>query len=779
MGRLGGALAVAFLLMAVWAGADALSLHKEHKRVERAAKQRGDRMLKDHDGPPTLGAVGPRLLSNRTSYPLMVWGFNLRPGLQLSLGEHVLELEFIDDRHMSTRLPAGIGVPGGRPALDLEARLVDTARGEVGGRAVITLINDTDYPVPTSLALTPDGGHTIVASAPTDTLWIAPADGAGEVRQILVGDGPVALQSFLHAGEPMLAVLHADAAELWLMSLPGLAGPTRRIPLAQQGWSGVGAAGLHVDVERDRVWVSAPAHDAVARYVLSTGEGAGLTTVGKRPGPLSAVGDGVIVGEGPMGGLSVVSVDGQRTAAVQVGAGAPIENGATAQLSDYVMSGTSIRDVVFGARTGAAFASSIGPNIGPNPERMEVSMSGGVAVIDPVDGRYLRHVALPHGVPQGLLLDDARGLLYAADVATGRVYALDARALLQESSAASALRATLELPVPEGALLLRPAAEFGTTVRSPISLHTGPWSLALAPDGKTLYVLERFTGRVTRLDVSAAHTGAITRRGDTQMVDMHKLRQRRIGEVVFFTDLGDSRMSCDACHRDGHGEGVLYTKSDPLHVYRVPTLRNIRETPPYFTPAMLRSLPKMGAEVLGRNRFHKPEPSKLEIAALSMYQATIAAPPNPLRGLRGQLPTEVHLPDGQRGDALVGLSIFERTGRCIACHTGPVFTTDQRRATRGRAHDVGTPVTLPLRLEMQDDKPYDLPPPSLSAARDNFPLLHSGAGGLSVEDGQLRATHPFALRRVFELGRKSRKHGGMHDLSKQQENDLLAYLLTL
>lgn len=784
MGRVGAVLAVAFVLVAVWAGADALQVHKERKRTERAAEARRSRDLpdgSDRTRPATLAAVGPRLLSNRTSYPLMVWGWDLRPGLRLKLGEQLLPTTFVDDRHLTTRLPAGLTVPKAGPASTLRATLVDPAGGAVAvaGKAFITVINDTDYPVPTSLSLSPDGQQVMVSSAPTDSLWIARADGEGEVRQVAVGDGPVALASYELSGEPWLAVLHADAPEVWLMRLPALDGPARRIALRQGRWSGIGAAALHVDVEHDRLWVSVPAHDAVARFVLSTGEAVGMSVVGKRPGPLSGIADGVIVGEGPMGGLTAMTADGERSTRIEVRKGVSIASGATAGFSDYVMSGTSIRDVVYSPRLAVAFASSIGPNIGPNPKRMEVSMSGGIAVVDPDSGRYLRHVALPHGVPQGLALDEARGLLYAADVATGRVYALDAGALLDAEHAATALRATLELPPPSRAMLLRRAADFGAAAPSPISLHTGPWSLSLSADGSTLHVLERFTGRVTRVDVSAAAGGTMTVLGGRTMLDMTQLRQRRIGEIVFFTDLGDSRMSCDACHRDGHGEGVLYTKGDRLHIYRVPTLRNIRETPPYFTPVLAGSLPKISSEVLGRNRFHRPEPSKLEVGALAMYQASLTAPPNPLRGPQGQLPTALVLPDGKTGNAAKGLQVFERRGRCMKCHAGPVFSNDQRSATRGRLYDVGTPVMLALRPQMQDTQTYELPPPSLSAIRDNFPLLHSGAGGLDVADDQLRVAHSFALRRVIELGRQTEKHGNMHGLTVQQEDDLLAYLLSL
>lgn len=96
---------------------------------------------------------------------------------------------------------------------------------------------------------------------------------------------------------------------------------------------------------------------------------------------------------------------------------------------------------------------------------------------------------------------------------------------------------------------------------------------------------------------------------------------------------------------------------------------------------------------------------------------------------------------------------------------------------RARFYDVGTPITLPIREAMQDTRRYPLPAPSLAGVWDNFPLLHSGAAGFSAIDGeQVAPTHPFALRRVFDLA-DAEKHGGR--LEPRELDDVLAYLMTL
>ena len=63
-------------------------------------------------------------------------------------------------------------------------------------------------------------------------------------------------------------------------------------------------------------------------------------------------------------------------------------------------------------------------------------------------------------------------------------------------------------------------------------------------------MLERFTGRITRLDVSGA-SPRIDR--SFPVADALAQTDRRRGQVLFFTDLGRTGMSCDVCHPEGGG----------------------------------------------------------------------------------------------------------------------------------------------------------------------------------------------------------------------------------
>jgi hypothetical protein len=243
--------------------------------------------------------------------------------------------------------------------------------------------------------------------------------------------------------------------------------------------------------------------------------------------------------------------------------------------------------------------------------------------------------------------------------------------------------------------------------------------------------------------------------------------------------LGQTGMSCDACHVEGNTEGVFFEKTRPMRIYRSPTLRGARETPPYFIPTSALSLAQTVTDVGGRNRFHNPNLTGDEIDRLTAFTATLSLLPNPFVGADGAPVERLMLPENGDpwGNARNGLLLFERAG-CAECHPGPHFTTDQSTETRGKMMNVGTPRALPLRPNMQELSISAFPPPSLLGAWDVFPMLTSGAAGLHVgARGGLEVNQPFALRSaVLDW---SPSHGKAAALSPQEQNDLIAYVLSL
>jgi hypothetical protein len=196
----------------------------------------------------------------------------------------------------------------------------------------------------------------------------------------------------------------------------------------------------------------------------------------------------------------------------------------------------------------------------------------------------------------------------------------------------------------------------------------------------------------------------------------------------------------------------------------------------------LPSIKKTITDVLARNRFQNLPPTEQEIGAATEYVGAFALLPNPFLGRDGSLPAELELPDGTRGRPDRGLHLFERKAGCAneKCHPPPHFTADQSQATRGLLHKLGTPVALKVRPELQDlETDFGQPPPSLAGVWDQFPLFLSGAGGNEVmADGTVAASKPFALRWALE-NPEWMNHAKTETLSKEELNDLLAYLMTL
>ena len=726
-----------------------------------------------------LDTVAPRRLTNATSFPVRIEGRRLTRGMRLRLTgpeTRTLSTVFLDRRHLAARIPAGLEAPPQAAMAIYDARLVDTAGQVVPGDQRLIVINDADFVDPYDLAVGPDGARLFVASPTTDQVLVVDR-ASGKVEAVPVCDGPRSLSPWVDAsGAPRIVVACVHTRALWILDAraPLLSKP-RAVPGPPRAQA--------VRVRGHLAYVPSDLDDAVHVIDLETGREVRRLPAGVHPRALAFTGDGrrLLVGNLGSDDVTDLTLDGPGApTSIAPGPGVPILGGHTEPFARYVMGGKAPRDLVASPTLHVVFESSIGPDVGPNPKRMEVSMNGGVGVLDAATGRFLRHVSIRHGVPEGMALDDARGLLYVTDVARGRLVALDARALADGGAVARhAILATLPIPAPKWMPLIRPRADFGTKVRAGPQVMSGPRVVRLSADGRTAFVLSRFAGTITEVDVTGARDGKLTLRRQDPLPGMNTERERRAGEVVYATDLGDTRMSCDACHYEGRAEGLLFTKGRPMHIYRVPSLLGIADSPPYFTPAMFPSLSYTAKFVLGRNRFHHPDPLRREVMALALYQRTLVAPPNPYLGADGAPPASIRLPDGHLGDPWAGARIFEGPGGCTHCHPAPAFTTDDVAATRGRLYDVGTPIALGLRPRMQDLKRYPLPAPSLTGVWDVFPLLHSGAAGFSVVGQTVRATSPFALRRVLQMAAKSGKHGEVSGLTATERDDLLAFLMTL
>ncbi len=248
--------------------------------------------------------------------------------------------------------------------------------------------------------------------------------------------------------------------------------------------------------------------------------------------------------------------------------------------------------------------------------------------------------------------------------------------------------------------------------------------------------------------------------------------------MLYFADMGRSGMSCDACHLEGHDEGILFEKTHPLRIYRSPTVRGTRETPPYFTPASTFSLAETARMVGDRNRYMNPTLTEAEVRELTLFSATVTNLPNPYRGPDGAPPATLVLPGGGTGRPLQGRQLFDGKADCVRCHPPPLFTTDQELSTRGHFLDVGTPRAFPLRTTEQETIFRGVGVPSLLGSWDVFPMLTTGMAGFRMEDGRAVVSDRVPLRAMIDRY-AAPPHGNAAALDAQEKSDLLAYLLTL
>ena len=720
-----------------------------------------------------LLTVGPRLVSNQTATPLIVTGVGLTQAREMVLGAPVsrrLPLVSLDDQHAFTRFPTGVEL-GVAPEVLVEATL------DVGeGRAELRLINDTRFPDLVALASTADERWLVAVSTTDDTLYALDTS-SRKVTRVAVDDGPSSIAR-LPTGQ--LVVAHLFSPTLALVDFSSGA------PVVSRAAGPLMAASVAV-ADDGLVFVAEQARDSVVALDARDGfKEKWRTPVAPNPRALAVTQAGLAVGSLQTGEIELLEAStGRVLGATQPGPGTPIVGGTTKAYGSFVMNGKAPRALVASSKSGDLFVSSIGPNIGPNPDKMEVSMNGGVAALtlpQPGSKRALgwsRHLGFGAGVTEALVLDEASGLLYASDVSLGLVRIVDARKLARsDAEAAKALVQEVALPPPDGFPRIRPDEDFNVSGRAGPSLHSGPRALVLSKDRKSLWALNRFTGTIARLDVTKALAGKAAWKEQLPLVDVLAQKTRRLGQVLYFADLGKTAMSCDACHLEGHGEGVLFEKTMPLRIYRSTTVRGSRETPPYFTPASTHSMGETSKMVGSRNRYQNPPMTPEEIEALTLYSSLIPTLPNPFVDERGVPPETLTLPDGATGNPRRGLALFEGKAACAGCHPAPQYTTDQDPATRGRFIDVGTPRFMPLREGLQNTLFKGFGTPALVGSWDVFPMLTTGLAGLEVRaDGSVGVATRFPLRVAVE--RWAPTHGRADLLTPQERDDLLAFIVSL
>jgi YVTN family beta-propeller protein len=313
-----------------------------------------------------------------------------------------------------------------------------------------------------------------------------------------------------------------------------------------------------------------------------------------------------------------------------------------------------------------------------------------------------------------------------------------------------------------------------------IAVGSNPRGVAFSPDGRFAYVVNALDDTVTVIDTAGFNVvGAIDLGGPEQVTETRR------GEKLFHSaDITYGRQfSCRTCHPDGHINGLPFdieAEGVGMHPVDNRTLRGILDTGPFkwegTNPSLKRQCGPRLAVFFTRLNPYTPT----ELDALTHYIATIERPPNRYRRPEGLTPAQ------RRGKA-----IFERTRtndgrpilpvrRCITCHNS-AYRSSATTANVGSTMWFDAPIRA-ADIDMSDvyadpgqlgemgayfftetsfiRRAFDTP--HLNNIYDSAPYLHNGAAP--------------TLEEIWTRFDQLMLHGETDDLSRQQFNDLIAYL---
>ncbi len=259
--------------------------------------------------------------------------------------------------------------------------------------------------------------------------------------------------------------------------------------------------------------------------------------------------------------------------------------------------------------------------------------------------------------------------------------------------------------------------------------------LALAPAEDKLYVANYYAGTVGVLD---ATEGKLL--GTFAVGDQPKPDAARRGEIYFHdaTRCFQRWHSCASCHLDdGRIDGLPwdFMRDGIDNGKDVISLINMHHTPPHNRLAT-RPDPRECIRT-GVAGSHVIDPDPADVDDLLAYVLSLTPEPNP------------NLPDFADA-ATRGKVLFEDKAGCATCHSGPYFTDK-------KAYDVG------IVSANEPDARYDTP--SLIEAYRTAPYYHDGRAATMKE--ALTEHDPKHL------------HGNLKDLTGQEIDDLIAYVLSL
>ncbi|MBX3420945.1 MAG: hypothetical protein KF752_05235 [Pirellulaceae bacterium] len=275
----------------------------------------------------------------------------------------------------------------------------------------------------------------------------------------------------------------------------------------------------------------------------------------------------------------------------------------------------------------------------------------------------------------------------------------------------------------------------GQRVGQPIPVREGPAGLALDESRSQLYVLNRFDGSVSVINLTTGTESAVVRYFDPTPAEVRNGRRH-----LYNTHEGSAvgQIACASCHVDGRMDRLAWDLGDPSgdtvplsqRDLNVQALFELTDFHPMKGPMTTQTL----QDIIGHEPLHwrgdrfgieefngafsalqgrDTGLTTLEMAEFKSFLATLTFPPNPFRNLNNALPTSLnlsgHFATGRftraagvtlpNGNAVNGLSIYRSQSRlldagalaCVTCHTLPSGGSTERTWDAGLSRWVTIP----------------------------------------------------------------------------------------